>query len=532
MPLSSDLISQFTKATNDSKSDKSDIALRGTVVMYDERPYVKLDGSDELTPVARTVEVSEGDRVEVSIKNHTAIVTGNTSDPSIGVKRAGDLETSISQTAEEIRLEAKNMADELTASINLTASEIRNEVSDEVNKLNSSITQNADNITSVVKKVNTNEGDIETLETRITQNADNITSVVKNQYEFSEFKQTVEGFSFMGKGGTVKISGGDLNLTGAISFSDLSDSDDVQADINTANSNASSAKTTANNALYQSQIANNNAAEAITTVSGFTITEGTKTYIDGEMIYSDSIYANAIHLGGQMAVYRTMYNNVVGGYLGYCSGFNSNKGIGIMNTVNSGQCICTDQAARLSFAGDSSVVTSEDGVFIDGATLIYLAINGSYKIVTDDSYFRPAVINDSPATMYLGSSSAPWSAVYASTGSVSTSDRNQKNSIEDLPEKYVAMFDLLQPKRYKLNNGTSDRYHVGYIAQEVEEAMTSVGIDSKEFGGFVKDKDGNGNDVYLLRYSEFDAIRDAKIKQLESRIESLEGLVAQLLNKQ
>ena len=79
-----------------------------------------------------------------------------------------------------------------------------------------------------------------------------------------------------------------------------------------------------------------------------------------------------------------------------------------------------------------------------------------------------------------------------------------------------------------MNNGTSDRYHIGYIAQEVEEAMIAAGIDSQEFGGFIKDKDQDGNDIYMLRYGEFDAIYSAKIKQLESRNAELEARIAKL----
>lgn len=44
------------------------------------------------------------------------------------------------------------------------------------------------------------------------------------------------------------------------------------------------------------------------------------------------------------------------------------------------------------------------------------------------------------------------------------SDRRIKNSIEDLSEQYEALFDNLKPCRYKYNNGTSGRYHTGYIA--------------------------------------------------------------------
>lgn len=82
MSLSSDLISQFVKVTNDKKDTKRETTAYGTIVKNDSSIYVKLDGSDLSTPVVSTAFVNNGDRVTVMIKNHTAIVTGNISSPS------------------------------------------------------------------------------------------------------------------------------------------------------------------------------------------------------------------------------------------------------------------------------------------------------------------------------------------------------------------------------------------------------------------------------------------------------------------
>lgn len=81
MSLSSDLISQFVKATRDDKKDTGGTIVYGTV-KYDGKLYVKLDGSDQLTPVSTTANVSDGERVTVLINNHTATITGNISSPA------------------------------------------------------------------------------------------------------------------------------------------------------------------------------------------------------------------------------------------------------------------------------------------------------------------------------------------------------------------------------------------------------------------------------------------------------------------
>ena len=112
MALSNDLIQQFVKATKDDTKPKSETTAFGTVV-YDGKPYVKLDGSDLLTPVTTTVNVKDGERVTVTIKDHTATVTGNISSPAA---RTGDVKEVADQVTEfEIVMAHKVTTEELEA---------------------------------------------------------------------------------------------------------------------------------------------------------------------------------------------------------------------------------------------------------------------------------------------------------------------------------------------------------------------------------------------------------------------------------
>ena len=43
---------------------------------------------------------------------------------------------------------------------------------------------------------------------------------------------------------------------------------------------------------------------------------------------------------------------------------------------------------------------------------------------------------------------------------------------------------------YKYNDGTSDRYHTGFIAQDVESALNLAEISTKDFAGLVIDNMG------------------------------------------
>lgn len=82
MGLSNDLISQFVKATTNTKKVKTESVVYGTAKQHGDLMYVMLDGSDQLTPVSTTVAVKDGERVTIRIKDHSAVVTGNLSYPA------------------------------------------------------------------------------------------------------------------------------------------------------------------------------------------------------------------------------------------------------------------------------------------------------------------------------------------------------------------------------------------------------------------------------------------------------------------
>lgn len=120
MALSSDLVSQFVKVTNDKTEIKTEATVNGTIVEYEGKKYVRIDGSDLLTPYETTTDVENGERVKVMIKNHTATVTGNVSSPSARtdtVKEVGEKadEASSKISEFEIIIADKVSVDELDA---------------------------------------------------------------------------------------------------------------------------------------------------------------------------------------------------------------------------------------------------------------------------------------------------------------------------------------------------------------------------------------------------------------------------------
>lgn len=115
MSLSSELIDQLVKVTQNTEPRDKDNTAYGTVVIMGSKKYVKIDGSDLMTPVSSTVAVENGDRVIVTIKSHSATITGNTSSPAASDKKVTELGTKISDF--EIVIADKVSAKELDVQI-------------------------------------------------------------------------------------------------------------------------------------------------------------------------------------------------------------------------------------------------------------------------------------------------------------------------------------------------------------------------------------------------------------------------------
>lgn len=192
-------------------------------------------------------------------------------------------------------------------------------------------------------------------------------------------------------------------------------------------------------------------------------------------------------------------------------------------------------------------------------------------LVCEKAAIRPA----GNATQSLGTSSNRFSTVYAAAPVISTSDKNKKHDIKMLNDETVTKIirDCI-PKSYKFDDGTSGRTHYGLIAQDIEKLLDKLGIDTKDFAGFIKsprtkeieevvlDEEGNpvldenGNEKtkvrvetikgeydYALRYEEFISplirfvqLQDKEIsemketlKQQQQSIDELTELVKKLL---
>lgn len=110
-----------------------------------------------------------------------------------------------------------------------------------------------------------------------------------------------------------------------------------------------------------------------------------------------------------------------------------------------------------------------------------------------------------------------------------TSDKNKKNSIGKIDERYSAVFDNLNPVIFKYNDGTSGRLHSGFIAQEVAEAIENAGMSTQEFAAVCYDVNEQGDKVdWSVRYSEITPLNTYEIQKLKLRICKLESEISNL----
>ena len=132
----------------------------------------------------------------------------------------------------------------------------------------------------------------------------------------------------------------------------------------------------------------------------------------------------------------------------------------------------------------------------------------------------------------LGTPTNKWNAIYCTSGTINTSDRNEKKNIKDIPilkAKNIVMG--LKPVTYKFKQNESDRTHYGLIAQDVEELINGLNIDSKDFAPLVKSKNEDGSTSYGLRYEEFIAPIIKTIQSQQYEIENLKKEIEQLKKK-
>ena len=201
-------------------------------------------------------------------------------------------------------------------------------------------------------------------------------------------------------------------------------------------------------------------------------------------------------------------------------------------------------------------------IYGNGSTLqLGVDTNAAVGVVLQGGVFREA----GDGSLNLGNGSHRWAVVYSKTGSINTSDRNEKNTIADIdPEQAEKLIMGLKPSTFKFNDGTSGRTHWGLISQDIEELLPQIGMSDLDFAGFIKSpktedyyedvsetvtdeetgeektvtrkelktRTVEGEYIYSLRYDEFIAPLICMVQKQQKQIENLERRLSALENKE
>lgn len=151
------------------------------------------------------------------------------------------------------------------------------------------------------------------------------------------------------------------------------------------------------------------------------------------------------------------------------------------------------------------------GIGIDGATLrlISVASIAAETSLSVSGSVRPSVDN----TYDLGAVSLRWDDVYATNGTIQTSDANEKQDIDTLSvaEQLVAARCKNLVRKFKWRSavaekGSEARTHFGVIAQDVKAAFEAEGLNASDYGVFIEstwtDDDGVEHTRLGVRYTE------------------------------
>lgn len=267
--------------------------------------------------------------------------------------------------------------------------------------------------------------------------------------------------------------------------------------------------------------------------------------IGGWYIWPNEIGCGSVHGGGTGIILSTQHGILVRKSTGESSGAyqdsfcaDTNGNVTITGTIN---------ANYGSFSRDVTVGgRSLSNWLTEGGYVYNISATsgtvGGWEITSDKIHHQASgsingvefksnilYVYSSDGAVSVGSS---WHGIVGAGGewyANHVSDKNVKNSIDTFTSEYDVLFDSLIPCRYKYNYGTSDRYHTGYIAQEVVAALESSNLTTQDFAAVIHlEKPLENGSEWMLRRDEFVALNTWQIQKAKARITELENKVAEL----
>ena len=205
----------------------------------------------------------------------------------------------------------------------------------------------------------------------------------------------------------------------------------------------------------------------------------------------------------------------------------------VLNRLNS-------DGAIANFAKDGADVGSIGTLFGD----IYLGTGDTGLKFTDSSNvivpFNTTTVAERDNAIDLGQSGTRFDDIYATNGTIQTSDQNEKQQIAALTDAEMTAAKAISKlfKTFKWNDsvaekGDAARTHSGVIAQDVEQAMTDAGLNAGDYAFFISsdwtdEETGEERNRKGIRYPQLmsfiGAATEQRLASIEARLDALEGV--------
>ena len=294
----------------------------------------------------------------------------------------------------------------------------------------------------------------------------------------SSLQLTLDGVTITGPDGVTRINGGMIEANSVTATQIDATNLKVKAANITGTLTASQIQASS---IYVGDLADGSSYATKTYVqnnaglSASEVDDAIATYIDGTSITAETLRGRTVELLAS-----------------------SNTAIGSMELVDT------------STGYGVAINTSYGGIKLSSGGNVYISSKYGYRLQLD------------------GDAAKIGPTVWATDGTVIySSDKNVKNSIDYDLSRYRQFLLDLKPCRFKYNEGQSGRYHIGMIAQDMEQSLAENGLSPMDFSGWCKMPIRNENHeitgyTYGIRYDTLIPLNTMMIKELVKRIDAIE----------
>ena len=244
-------------------------------------------------------------------------------------------------------------------------------------------------------------------------------------------------------------------------------------------------------------------------IGGFTI--GTNSLSTGVRSYfytADPSYMSGVYLTPDLSkdASSSIFTPSNSGGISFGS-YNSSSGLYSQQCIYAGRHVIRGKIASAGWAGTTQTA--------NGFYFMYNT-SGDISPIYETSYCVGKIVClDSKVTL-----DGAW---YGTSSVAITSARSLKSDIDSLSDEHTVLFDNLIPRRFKYNDGTSNRIHYGLIVDELKDAMDTAGLTPDECAAYCLTDPDNPDGDGGIRYSELIALCIKEIQTLKAKVASLEG---------